>query len=987
MNGLFRKIFYFAALFLLSGFLISCGGSSDPSGDLPVNQFSSQPQAGVVALTAAQTSKVVQVAPVESATSEITDSVNVKFDADMTNVVASGQVVAIPQDESKGFPLGYTGKVVASQVSNGATTLTLAPASLTDVYKTLSINYDSSRGGVRVVGVVGPSGSFSQTPDAKVTQAGLKFPGVDLKATLDEYGVKFNLDVPFEVPISDDDDSPTMYINLKANDLSIKQETEVVSVEVPPDPNCLTGRAGCTEPMARGYSRPVVSKNNLAVTGNLSASFGIKSDATVKSLDKAKSYKLLARKMHGRSKIKWDDLDRSFLGFKLSGLDDADKDGLIPLGGVVVAPSYAGSFKGENVPGFDALKNLSIIIWFYLGLDGEVKVAGDINFLRVDIPLDMNFGFSDVTASGEAEDASGYEKKEITVKTGIKASGELSGSASMTAAVDVFTGGIRPIAVKFNAIEWAPSLVLSAEDAEIQYWPLIANPFSGDLCFRVNHSLVSGRTTVLADIELGKKSKSKKWNSVSKDGKGTVASGLAFEAEFGGYDWLAGKSLNVGEDASKKDFMYPRCIFSKQTDFQASVEYDIDSFNPAKKYYKIDIGRSGSFIKDNVDELKVVDSWAEGVDSIVVPIEPGTTIGVLALQTGVSHALAITASSSKYGGELADVKPITVKVDVPKRFTVQLKALNTTSVNCKDVNIEAVTSDVPVAASPLAYKWTVLQGGVAIVNDQVGSSGSIKFSLPSCDSTVVKVKIDGKDTSTATSQLTFEPSSLIAKVVAVSPMSASIGTATTFTITGQNLPLTPTMTIGGIPCQIQSSPAPTASGFTTVCTPGGAVGNQIVGVKTAVGGVIDESRTINVISSSRIPLTAKLNPVNGRYYELINCGDWSTCRDAAIARGGRLVTIRSKAENDWLAQNILSNAVNSSGAWIGLTDEGSEGQWRWISGEPVSYTNWNVGEPNNAGGIVGENYAHMYTEIFVWNDLINNNSMIVQAIVEYIEGN
>ena len=227
----------------------------------------------------------------------------------------------------------------------------------------------------------------------------------------------------------------------------------------------------------------------------------------------------------------------------------------------------------------------------------------------------------------------------------------------------------------------------------------------------------------------------------------------------------------------------------------------------------------------------------------------------------------------------------------------------------------------------------------------------------------------------------------VSTVATVYPSTATISTATTFTITGQNLPLTPTMTLGGIPCQIQSSPAPTASGFTAVCTPGGVVGSQIIGIKTIAGVVIDESRIVSVLASNKFPATAKLNLANGHYYELINCGAWATCRDAAIARGGRLVTIRSKAENDWLAQNILSSAVNSSGAWIGLTDEGSEGQWRWISGEPVSYTNWNVGEPNNAGGVTGENYAHIYTQIFVWNDLVNNNSMIVQAIVEYIEGN
>ena len=60
------------------------------------------------------------------------------------------------------------------------------------------------------------------------------------------------------------------------------------------------------------------------------------------------------------------------------------------------------------------------------------------------------------------------------------------------------------------------------------------------------------------------------------------------------------------------------------------------------------------------------------------------------------------------------------------------------------------------------------------------------------------------------------------------------------------MPLTPTMTLGGIPCQIQSSPAPTASGFTAVCTPEGVVGNQTVSIMTNGGVVIDQSKSIAV---------------------------------------------------------------------------------------------------------------------------------------------
>ncbi len=51
---------------------------------------------------------------------------------------------------------------------------------------------------------------------------------------------------------------------------------------------------------------------------------------------------------------------------------------------------------------------------------------------------------------------------------------------------------------------------------------------------------------------------------------------------------------------------------------------------------------------------------------------------------------------------------------------------------------------------------------------------------------------------------------------------------------------------------------------------------------------------------------------------------------------------------------------------IGFTDEASEGNWLWITGEPVTFTNWNWGEPN---GGHWENYVHTNWGGFgMWND-------------------
>jgi Ca2+-binding RTX toxin-like protein len=95
---------------------------------------------------------------------------------------------------------------------------------------------------------------------------------------------------------------------------------------------------------------------------------------------------------------------------------------------------------------------------------------------------------------------------------------------------------------------------------------------------------------------------------------------------------------------------------------------------------------------------------------------------------------------------------------------------------------------------------------------------------------------------------------------------------------------------------------------------------------------------------------------NGHYYLLTSRSQNALAAEAeAVSLGGHLVSITSQAEQDFIQDAFLSGANDQAVYWIGFTDAAEEGNFVWFSGDPVSYTNWESGEPNNAGG--EQNYA------------------------------
>lgn len=141
-------------------------------------------------------------------------------------------------------------------------------------------------------------------------------------------------------------------------------------------------------------------------------------------------------------------------------------------------------------------------------------------------------------------------------------------------------------------------------------------------------------------------------------------------------------------------------------------------------------------------------------------------------------------------------------------------------------------------------------------------------------------------------------------------------------------------------------------------------------------------------------------PDNGHLYEYIAVPGgitWTAAQTAAAAlerygATGYLATITSAEENAFAADRL------EGAGWMGASDGGSEGVWRWVTGPETgtqfwtgtstgsafggAYENWNTGEPNDAGGNedCGQFLSGASGE---WNDLPCTVTTLPGYVVEF----
>jgi hypothetical protein len=81
---------------------------------------------------------------------------------------------------------------------------------------------------------------------------------------------------------------------------------------------------------------------------------------------------------------------------------------------------------------------------------------------------------------------------------------------------------------------------------------------------------------------------------------------------------------------------------------------------------------------------------------------------------------------------------------------------------------------------------------------------------------------------------------------------------------------------------------------------------------------------------------------NGHWYAAVDAATGDEAMTLAASMGGHLVTISDVGENAFV--EVLYRATGKQWAWIGLRQKNGQTSpgagWYWVTGEPLSYTNW-----------------------------------------------
>jgi hypothetical protein len=121
------------------------------------------------------------------------------------------------------------------------------------------------------------------------------------------------------------------------------------------------------------------------------------------------------------------------------------------------------------------------------------------------------------------------------------------------------------------------------------------------------------------------------------------------------------------------------------------------------------------------------------------------------------------------------------------------------------------------------------------------------------------------------------------------------------------------------------------------------------------------------------------SPVTGHYYETDPTWmNWNEAKTVAESRTyvgmtGYLATLTTFQENQWVWDNVLPGGYPFA-YWLGgyqdPVGQGADKNWRWVTGEVWSWTNWYGVEPADSFGQEEDKLQFLYNG--QWNDCAAN---------------
>jgi hypothetical protein len=126
-----------------------------------------------------------------------------------------------------------------------------------------------------------------------------------------------------------------------------------------------------------------------------------------------------------------------------------------------------------------------------------------------------------------------------------------------------------------------------------------------------------------------------------------------------------------------------------------------------------------------------------------------------------------------------------------------------------------------------------------------------------------------------------------------------------------------------------------------------------------------------------------VEPFSGHTFTLGPAGmTWTQARDHAQALGGHLATFGTFFEALLVQANF---ATQPTPLWIGLTDEGHEGSFTWVTGEPLVYTSWGSAQPDNDCSGSAENSVAMLPSSGAWVDTTETGCTLgpLRGLIEF----